>query len=422
MAPYIGTMAEFDPEKDEFEVYIARMKLFFTANTVSEAKKASVFLTLVGGRTYSVLRDLLHPEDPGEQSFDVLAARLLEQYAPKRNKIAERFKFHRCKQLPDQTVSAYVAQLKKCASTCDYGTFLEESLRDKLIEGLKEATLQRELLKKSDVTFKTAVEFALAFELTVKTSDEMQGLNVVKSTGSDAINAVSSSKITKANNRNVTRKRGPSDPESKQPKPCFRCNGRNHNAATCRFKNYKCNSCGKTGHLGKACRNKVQAVDAKEESSHMELYHINSVGCSPYVVNVQLNGKQVEMQVDTGAGVSIISSKKYNKLFKEPLKPAQCLLSTYSNSVLEVLGKVAMDVVHAGKRLKLNIFVVRGDGPTLLGRDWLKQLKLDWTAVYRINSLDDILTMPLCLMVALRWTLGPLVILQAVASSTEPWH
>jgi len=51
------------------------------------------------------------------------------------------------------------------ASTRNLQAFLEEMLRDKLIEGLRDSNLQRELLKRDDLTFKTALEFSLSYEL-----------------------------------------------------------------------------------------------------------------------------------------------------------------------------------------------------------------------------------------------------------------
>ena len=40
-----------------------------------------------------------------------------------------------------------------------------------------------------------------------------------------------------------------------------------------------------------------------------------------------------------------------------------------------------MEVVQEGQRKKLPIVVTPGDSPVLFGRNWLKQLKLDWTKI-----------------------------------------
>ena len=38
----------------------------------------------------------------------------------------------------------------------------------------------------------------------------------------------------------------------------------------------------------------------------------------------------------------------------------------------------------------LNLLVVEGDSPSLLGRDWLKQVKLDWSLIHQIHSSSEI--------------------------------
>ena len=52
-----------------------------------------------------------------------------------------------------------------------------------------------------------------------------------------------------------------------------------------------------------------------------------------------------------------------------------------------------MGVQHNGQDAKLSLLVVKGDGPSLLGRDWLRQLQIDWQLVHRVHEspLDELL-------------------------------
>ena len=68
--------------------------------------------------------------------------------------------------------------------------------------------------------------------------------------------------------------------------------------------------------------------------------------------------------------------------FKEfPLKAANVVLTTYSHDKLEVLGQGQMTVELDGQTATLPIIVVGGDGPMLLGRNWLQKIQLDWKAL-----------------------------------------
>ena len=56
---------EFCPENESIEASLERIELYFSANEVDEDKKVSIFLSVIGGKTYSILiRDLLAPVKP----------------------------------------------------------------------------------------------------------------------------------------------------------------------------------------------------------------------------------------------------------------------------------------------------------------------------------------------------------------------
>ena len=60
----LGHIEPFDPDTDDWLQYVERMEQMFTANDLVGAKKAekrrSIFLFVVGKRTYGILRRLLH--------------------------------------------------------------------------------------------------------------------------------------------------------------------------------------------------------------------------------------------------------------------------------------------------------------------------------------------------------------------------
>ena len=60
----IGQIGEFKPEKECIAAYLERLQLFFIANSIAEGKQVATLLSVVGTKTYALLRDLLAPTKP----------------------------------------------------------------------------------------------------------------------------------------------------------------------------------------------------------------------------------------------------------------------------------------------------------------------------------------------------------------------
>ena len=52
------------------------MELFLQANAVADGRKVAVFLTLIGPKTYGLLRNLVAPEKPSEKTLEILQRKL----------------------------------------------------------------------------------------------------------------------------------------------------------------------------------------------------------------------------------------------------------------------------------------------------------------------------------------------------------
>ena len=87
-----GQIQEFDPSLDSITIYIERIKLFLS-NDVAAKKKVPVFLSMIGKRIYSFLRDLMSPDVPSKKQLDVIIDVLKKHFQPTPLVIAERFQF-----------------------------------------------------------------------------------------------------------------------------------------------------------------------------------------------------------------------------------------------------------------------------------------------------------------------------------------
>ena len=72
-----------------------------------------VLLTVIGGKTYSLLRTLTSPDKPSTKSFGQIVAILKGHLSPKPLLIEERFRFHKQDQRDDENINTYVAEIKK---------------------------------------------------------------------------------------------------------------------------------------------------------------------------------------------------------------------------------------------------------------------------------------------------------------------
>ena len=83
--------------------------------------------------------------------------------------------------------------------------------------------------------------------------------------------------------------------------------------------------------------------------------------------------------------MSVTSEKLYKRRFRKvKLMPTNCVLRTYSKQALEVRWHISVKVKCNGKTCTLKLLVVKGNGPALLGRDWIRKLRLDWFSVHRV--------------------------------------
>ena len=183
----VGSIAEFDTSTETFTAYHEGLKQYFVANSIghypsdtSEAvkaaankKKVAVTISVIGKKTYGTLWDLCSPENPKDKTFEQLCELLEWHFKPKQLVVAESYRFHRCFQEENETVSVYSACLQHLASSCNFGEFLNRLLRDQFVCGIHNPATRKKLLSE-DRTFQKAMEVANADEIAAKESIQVQ--------------------------------------------------------------------------------------------------------------------------------------------------------------------------------------------------------------------------------------------------------
>ncbi|XP_075739045.1 uncharacterized protein LOC142784516 [Rhipicephalus microplus] len=257
-------------------------------------------------------------------------------------------------------------------------------LRDRVVCGINNVDVQTRLREKPDLNFDDVVQTALATEAAKRD----------------------------AGFRSVT---------------CYRC-GDGHLASKCKHVNTICNYCHKRGHLAKVCNSrrrdsqaqsnsptKVRSFSACSSPSSDNRHRVNTVRKKdaattssyevfdmwpvdyatpppPFTVTVQVCGKPLRMEVDTGTSVSVMAKSRQLKLSPSvPVQLSQVLLRSYFGELKKVQGKADVSVKIHGREADLPIFLTGDGSPTLLGRNWMRELGIGVSDVeVNIHALSDV--------------------------------
>ena len=170
-----GNIGEFVEARENWSQYVERLEQFFIANDITDAKKKSIFLSFIGPAAFHTLGNLVSPQKPSEESYDRLVELMSSFYNPKPLVTVQRFRFYSRFRQPNESVSTFVAELRSLAKDCQFGDSLQENLRDRLICGIADQTIQKRLLSEQNLSFKKAFDIAQSHESAERNIVTLQG-------------------------------------------------------------------------------------------------------------------------------------------------------------------------------------------------------------------------------------------------------
>lgn len=394
---FVGKIEEFDCANEDWETYIERVELYFIANDAEDEKKAPTLLSLMGLKTYGLLRNLLAPQKPASQTFQVIVNTLKNHLSPKPLVIAERFHFHNRNQSKEESISEYVAELRRLTQFCEFGAGLSDALRDRLVCGMHCQSTQKRLLSEKDLTLDKALTLAVSMETADKDALELQKKALDSGIHKMSIND-----------------------SRKQEQKCYRCGKTSHDPNDCWFKDKTCRKCNRPRHKERVCRQKssnyqaqrkksnndrkqrfkgkpVDNVTARESESTsdadgaglacLKLHNITENEDREIIwVTPEVSGIKLKMELDTGSALSVISEGDYKQLFPNLLlQNTSIRLKTYTGEKVRPVGKIKVTVTYKGKTLQLMLYVLKNGGPPLFGREWLRRIQLDWHTIKALH-------------------------------------
>ena len=356
----------------------------------SEERQQALLLHCVGAEARRLYRTKLpagglvkQPKVEGESVQHVTLAmqssKIFEELFANRNDyITERVQFRRCVQDRSTSVQTYLANLRERSQRCGFGTLEDEMIRDQFLEGCVCSRLRERLCSEQNLTLTRLEEIAAAADLTAARHQIVCGA-VACASLEDTHQEVA------ATTARVSKPKSPGG--MRQVGSCFSCGFSGHRSgdSRCPARNRACHICHEQGHFARVCKARSRQQGAQASASGISTVEVSVIShevsqqssLSGPMLDVDIDGAQLEMMVDTGSPVSLLPMHLYQaRLSHMPLQTCDVELKGYGGHPLDVVGVIRATVTRDDRSVQADLYVMRGGTVPLLGRDLQSTLQV----------------------------------------------
>ena len=174
-----------------------------------------------------------------------------------------------------------------------------------------------------------------------------------------------------------------------------------HLAAVCRDKNKlkKTENNESKRETKKACEGKhnflsedFKSLDSAFDSLFSITEEHDVLDERPFKIELNVDCAKINFEVDTGSPITAISEKFYydSHLKSRPLRSTPRRFRDYEGTRIIPTGKLIVDVNFGEINFKLEIFVFTGRATPILGRGWMRKLKIPWWDYKPVMNLFEI--------------------------------
>ncbi|XP_041672102.1 zinc finger and SCAN domain-containing protein 21-like isoform X2 [Cheilinus undulatus] len=161
--------------REEFMLYVD-----LTVPADDEEKKVKLFRYLVGESGRELLDTLMGDVAGDAWRLDDIIEKFDLHCNPSINETVERYRFFTRQQGSSENIDSYVTELKLLTKTCNFGTFRDSLVRDRIVCGLHDAGMRERLLREKNLTLDTCIQLCRAAELSRENSEAITGPKVVE--------------------------------------------------------------------------------------------------------------------------------------------------------------------------------------------------------------------------------------------------
>lgn len=128
-----------------------------------ESRKVSILISALGEEALKKYNNfgIQESDSTCEDVLKVISLKMV----PKKNVIYNRYIFN-CRNQEEEIFDLFYGELTKLIDECNYGDIRDDLLRDKIVFGIKDLALKKELLKRDNLTLNDAVNLCRAAEVT----------------------------------------------------------------------------------------------------------------------------------------------------------------------------------------------------------------------------------------------------------------
>jgi transposase InsO family protein len=380
-----GNISEqWDQWKQQFELYITATE----SDDKTDNTKTSILLTCIGKQGLEIYNTFVFRNDGDKMKLKPVMEKFEAYCKPRKNITLIRHHFFTYKQGEGQTFDAFITELKKRSSQCEFGTLRDSLIRDMVVIGVLSNSLRERLLRMDNLSLEDAIKLGQAAEATKKHASEL-----CRSQENHTIDALKQSK----HNNKPRMQNQASNANEYISQPCKYC-GSLHKRRNRPAFGKTCLKCKKLNHFASVCLSTQKRVDftqiqpqhesdnedffigvVKQSEQHEDTSDTDSFEADgqDWFISLQSNGSKIKYKIDTGAQTNILPLSVYNQLnIKPTLEKTNVKLSAYNGGDIPAIGKCELRLESKTENYEVAFIVTDTESPPLLGLQTCQQLNI----------------------------------------------